>query len=176
MKFWRRKVFHGWRNYLRNQITSSNRKKCRHTRKRLRRTGWIPTWAFDPKNIGPNSHQIWYPSISACGRILRKSLQDTPQKKNRWAQCFCEHCMVVDEERLRQEGLQELLTSIKAYYCRQRWPHWTILCVCVLIYRYITKIVYFHAKLRYYKCLKFTRKRNETFANPGIYFFGAYRT
>ena len=50
---WRRKLFHGSRSPLRNQITSSNRTGRRHTQQRLCRTAWTPTWGFSPKTFGP---------------------------------------------------------------------------------------------------------------------------
>ena len=71
---WRRKFFHGPRRLQRKQITSSNRAERRHTRQRLRGTGWRPTWAFGSKIFISHSHQIWTPTTPACGQTLRERL------------------------------------------------------------------------------------------------------
>ena len=47
----RTKLFHGSRRSLRNQIKSSNGTELLHPRRRLCRTGWTPTWAFDSKTF-----------------------------------------------------------------------------------------------------------------------------
>ena len=92
----------------------------------------------------------------SCAKVLLVYLGSVyslcPSEKNpRWVQNFCEPCMVVDK-RLR------LPPSIKACYCRQRWPHWIIWWFWVSIYGYVTKVILYHSKLHYYKYFKFTKQ------------------
>ena len=105
-------------------------------------TCWTPTWDFGSKIITPRVTRFEPLRLEFADAQWEKHLQNTPQQ-NRWAQGFCKPLIAIDEEMLRQVDLdlQQLPTSIRACYCRQRWPHWIIWCLRVLTYRYVTKIV-----------------------------------
>ena len=75
--------------------------------------------------LSPTYIRLKPPRLQLVDAHWGKTLQDTHQQR-RWAPGFCKPCMVVDEERLRQERLQELPTSIRSCYCRRRWLHWII--------------------------------------------------
>ena len=85
-KFWKQRFFHGWRRSLRNPIKSANRTECRHIRKRLCRTSWMPNELLVHRFFD-HSHQISMPSTSAYELTLRKRLDRyaTATYGGRWA-------------------------------------------------------------------------------------------
>ena len=102
-----------------------------HTWQRLCRTGWTPL--LTKRILIPTVTQFEPPLLQLVDAHWRKGWQDTPQQP-KWAQCFCELRIAVDEEWLHQEGLQEFPTSIGACcYCQralmycllQKWFNFT---------------------------------------------------
>ena len=109
-------------------------------------------WAW-PKGFAPLSHQIWTPSTSACGLVLKKRLaRDAISTQMSFPR------KVFYEEKFRQEGLQGLPILIRVGCCRQRWPRSIIWYLWVLIYRYVAKVVHFLFKLRFCRRSKFIKQ------------------
>ena len=106
--------------------------------------------------LTPTVTRFQSPRLQLVGAHWGKGLHDTPQQ-HEWAQGFCELLMAVNEKRLRQEGLL-LAYNLHKSYCPQMWPYWIVWCFWVLTYCYVTKVVYFHSKLPYCRCLKFSKQ------------------
>ena len=156
-QFLRQKFIHVPKRSLRNQITSSNRTERRHTCQFCAVLAGHQHELLAQKLSAPTATWFEFSRLQLANAYQEKSFvrySTTTQMSSRllWTG------FSGNEERLGQEKVQNLSTSNRACYYRQRRPQWIIWCLWVLICRCITKLVLFPSKLSYWRYLKSTKQ------------------